>query len=138
MRKNLIFAAVVSATLSAWPVLAADAPPRERIHYENYIYCAAYAYESADGMDAAGETGAGADALIAAKDMEAQAAKLAAVLNIPADDMAIYIDDARAELGLKADGLTDQEFEQFDKMLGEHCQGVWLGEPAWLDKELTW
>lgn len=128
----------LSALLISFPAIASDPAVSIKIrHYDNYVYCTAYAEESAAGAAEVADSEVARRFTALAKTLKTRANELLPALKYTKDTLASDIDSAAIEIIMKGESLGDAEFEAFDKMLYEHCQGVVQGGVG-LDKELKW
>lgn len=137
MRFSNIAAAAFAFLLSC-PALAADTPSQDHIRYDNYVLCIGYTKDLADSMKSTGDTQGETDARAASGDMVVKAKTLLSALKLTETDMNEDIVETFDDLSIEMYSMDDQQFQEFDIKLGDHCAGVWIGNPSLLDKKFDW
>lgn len=116
----------------------ADVPVNpEKVRYDNYAFCAAFALVVGDNANTDGDDKNAKNEWTFAKEMENRAKPLLEGLGFTEFELQEDIQINRIDLEDKFNTLGEADSSLVEADFGDHCDGVYVGNEE-LDKELTW
>lgn len=114
----------------------ADGQKLTQIRYDNYVYCAAYSYNSAEFIEANEGADAASGEFETANGISEKAKTVGKELSKQSKDVDVEIDRVKEKMWVEGNALNHSDFQIWEQKLTEHCLSVLDNGPA-LDKPFT-